>query len=109
MDHFLTDSVAVVALGNILKNDNNLPLMSLSETELEIIFTGMDRTDYTSMGYPRYKDLEMIKKQVLNLKIRNGNKTLTEMSVSSTEEKFPPNTYYRYKFEAPHCSIDMRS
>lgn len=72
--------------------------MSLTQTELDLIVSAMDKSDYSSMGYPRYREFEPIKKKVLSDKEKNSNKTLIAIRIVRILESDPPQRIYAYDY-----------
>lgn len=72
----------------------------LSEDELSIITTKMDKNDYRKYGnYPRYLDLERICKEVINMKKKYPKWTLSELSRGGQYDTLPPHTFYKYEYK----------
>ena len=67
--------------------------------ELEIIFKGIDKTDFSSLGVARWKDLEEIINNIYNNKSLNKNNILKRVYLFQQLELWPPINYYRYEFE----------
>jgi chromosome segregation ATPase len=71
----------------------------LSEKEVAVITTKMDRTDYRAYGdYPRWIDLERIIKEVIEVKNYYAEWKLTKISKRSKSDTVPPETLYIYEF-----------
>jgi hypothetical protein len=71
----------------------------LSERELTVITTKMDKTDYRYYGeYPRWLDLERIIKEVIFIKKCYPKWILTNLSRKGKTEIIPPKTFYIYEF-----------
>ena len=69
--------------------------------EMKAIYDGMDRSDYSQYSeiYPRYKDLESIKKEILKLKAERGDgATVFCVEMGLQKEMYPPITDYIYYF-----------
>ena len=81
----------------------------LSEDELSVITTKMDRTDYRKYGkYPRYLDLERICKEVINIKKKYPKWTLTSLARGGKYDTLPPHTFYRYEYKDEHgCNFNL--
>ena len=81
----------------------------LSEDELSVITTKMDRTDYRKYGkYPRYLDLERICKEVINIKKKYPKWTLTSLARGGQYDTLPPHTFYRYEYKDEHgCNFNL--
>lgn len=76
---------------------------SLSEEELSIITTKMDKTDYRKYGeYPRYLDLERICNEVIDMKKKYPNWTLTNLANGGQYDTMPPQTFYKYEYKDEH-------
>lgn len=72
----------------------------LSEDELSIITTKMDKTDYRKHGnYPRYLDLERICEEVINMKKKYPKWTLSYLSRAGQYDTLPPHTFYKYEYK----------
>ena len=71
----------------------------VTHRDLEIIFDGIDKTDYTYMGVSRWMYLEYILDKLINRKIQNPNLQLTKISIISTHEMFPPHIKYYLVFK----------
>lgn len=72
----------------------------LSQDELFIITTKMNRTDYRKYGnYPRYLDLERLCKNVINIKKLYPKWTLTSLAIGSQYDTLPTHTFYRYEYK----------
>ena len=84
-------------IGEDIRNIDGFEL--LSEDELSIITTKMDKTDYRKYGsYPRYLDLERICKEVIEMKKRYPNWILMDLEKSGQTNTIPPQSCYYYKF-----------
>lgn len=81
----------------------------LSEDELSIISTKMDKTDYRKYGnYPRYLDLERICKEVINIKKKYPKWTLTSLARGGQYDTLPPHTFYRYEYKDEYgCHFNL--
>jgi hypothetical protein len=66
--------------------------------ELEIIFKGIDKSDFSSSGVSRWRDLEKIINSVYLNKKHNNNK-LKRIYIYKQLELWPPINYYCYEFE----------
>lgn len=69
--------------------------------EMKAIYDGMDRFDYSKRFeiYPRYKDLDGIKREILKLKAeRNDGERVFRVEIGMEKEMFPPITEYIYYF-----------
>ena len=69
--------------------------------EMKAIYDGMDRSDYSQYFeiYPRYNDLDSIKKEILKLKAeRNDGATVFCVEMGMQKESYPPITEYIYYF-----------
>lgn len=72
----------------------------LSEDELSIITTNMDRTDYRKHGnYPRFYDFERICKEVINKKKKYPRWTLSSLSRGGQYDTLPPQIFYKYEYK----------
>lgn len=77
----------------------------LSEDELSIITTNMDRTDYRNHGVPiRFYDLERICREVINMKKKYPKWTLTSLARGGQYDTLPPHTFYRYEYKDEYGS-----
>ena len=73
---------------------------TLSENELLIISTKMDRTDYRKYGeYPRWLDLRKIVETVIDMKQRYPKWILSNLSRGGQLDTLPPETFYTYEFK----------
>lgn len=81
----------------------------LSEDELLIITTNMDRTDYRKHGnYPRYLDLDRICKEVIDMKKKYPKWILTSLARGGQNYILPPHTFYRYQYKDEHgCHFNL--
>lgn len=72
----------------------------LSEDELSIITTNMDRTDYRKHGVGiRFYDLDRICREVINIKQKYPKWTLTSLARGGQYDTLPPHTFYRYEYK----------
>ena len=72
----------------------------LSNDELSIITTNMDKTDYRKHGVPiRFYDLERICREVINMKKKYPKWTLTSLARGGRYDTLPPHTFYRYEYK----------
>lgn len=91
-------------IGECIKNIDGFEL--LSEDELSIITTKMDKTDYRKYGnYPRYLDLERICKEVIEMKKKYPKWTLTNLASGGQYDSLPPQTFYRYEYQDEYGNI----
>lgn len=81
----------------------------LSEDELSIISSKMDKTDYRKYGnYPRYLDLERICGEVINMKKKYPKWTLSELSRRGQYDTLPPTTFYKYEYKDEYgCHFNL--
>lgn len=81
----------------------------LSEDELSVITTNMDRTDYRKHGVPiRFYDLERICKEVINIKKKYPKWTLTSLARGGQYDTLPPHTFYRYEYKDEYgCHFNL--
>ena len=71
----------------------------ISESELEVIFNCIDKTDYSVMAQPRWLDLDNIIDKIINVKRKHMNMILTKISIKNIHETFPPINDYIYSYE----------
>lgn len=84
-------------IGENIKNIEGFTL--LSDDELSIITTKMDRTDYRNNGqYPRFLDLERICKKVIDMKKRYPKWSLIDLNRGGQYDTLPPHTFYKYEY-----------
>ena len=77
----------------------------LSEDELSVITTKMDRTDYRKYGkYPRYLDLERICKEVIDKKKKYPKWKFTSLARRGQYDTLPPHTFYSYEYKDEYGS-----
>jgi hypothetical protein len=77
----------------------------ITKEEADIIFYGMDKTDYseyTSRKIPRFMDLEKIQNKIKNIKEINSGWKLIKLSIGSSQDSIPPCNSYIYVFEDTH-------
>jgi hypothetical protein len=63
--------------------------------EIYAIYNGMDISDYTHMGAPRYLDLQSLLNQIYSIKEENPNKKLKKVTIIRILESFPPRNIYK--------------
>lgn len=91
-------------IGEDIRNIDGFEL--LSEDELSIITTKMDKTDYRKYGdYPRYLDLERICKEVIKMKKRYPKWKLLHLASGGQYDSMPPQTFYRYEYQDEYNNI----
>ena len=72
----------------------------LTEDEIVIITSKMNRTDYRKNGnYPRFIDLERICKEVIEIKKRYTQWKLSKMGQKGQYDTFPPHVFYMYEYK----------
>lgn len=71
----------------------------ISQDELEMIFQGMDRTDFTQAGVSRWRDLDKIVHTVFSKKKYSPNYKLKKIVLVEQQEIWPPINYYHYDFK----------
>lgn len=75
---------------------------TLIEQELLAISKGMDKTDYRKYGdFPRWKDVEEITKEVIEVKKLYPGWILQRVAAGGTYDTMPPQTFYRYTYKTP--------
>ena len=74
----------------------------LSEHELIIISTKMDRQDYRQYKRPRWIDLEMICKSVIEMKKRYPTWQLLNLCKEGQYDTMPPGNFYKYEYKDEH-------
>ena len=80
----------------------------LSEPELTIISTKMDREDYRQHGRPRWMDVEMICKSVIEMKKRYPTWQLQNLSKAGQYDTLPPGNFYKYEYKDEYdCYFDI--
>ena len=80
----------------------------LSEPELTIISTKMDREDYRQYGRPRWMDVEMICKSVIEMKKRYPTWQLQNLSKAGQYDTLPPGNFYKYEYKDEYdCHFDI--
>lgn len=72
----------------------------LTEEEISIIFSKMEKRDYRKYGrYPRYLDLEKICNEVINMKKRYPKWILTDLRKVFQYDTLPPQSEYQYGYK----------
>jgi hypothetical protein len=78
----------------------------LSEREIAVITTKMDKTDYRHYGkYPRWLDLERIIKEIIDIKKRYPAWTLKKMAKEGEDYAIPPKNVYIYEFTDEYNTV----
>ena len=85
----------------------------LSDEEIKLIISKMDKTDYRKHGdYPRYIDLERICKDVIHTKKLDPQHpawTLTNVEIcEKKEDTIPPRTTYKYVYTRIMYTPDIK-
>jgi hypothetical protein len=72
----------------------------ISKDELLEIAKGIDKTDYTSHGKPRWMDLESLTKKVIVIKTKYSNWRLTKLYKTKLGQPnlMPPNNIYEFSY-----------
>ena len=72
----------------------------LTEDEIVIITSKMNRTDYRKNGnYPRFIDLDRICKEVIEIKKRYPQWKLSKMGQKGQYDTLPPHVFYMYEYK----------
>jgi hypothetical protein len=71
---------------------------NISYDEINIIFQGIDKTDFTYCGVSRWRDLDEIISIVYNSKENDSSKKLKKVLLVRQIELWPPINYYHYEF-----------
>lgn len=72
----------------------------LSEDEMIIITSKMDKTDYRKYGVlVRFIDLERICKEVIEIKKTYPKWTLTNLESGTQQDTMPPDIFYKYEYK----------
>jgi len=72
----------------------------LSEDEMIIITSKMDKTDYRKYGVQvRFIDLERICKEVIEIKKSYPKWTLTNLESGTQQDTMPPHIFYKYEYK----------
>jgi hypothetical protein len=83
----------------IIYHKNNISDFNIlfSNSELEVIYNNIDKTDYSVMARPRWLDLNDILDKIINVKRKHQYMTLNKISIKTIHETFPPiNDYVFY-------------
>lgn len=85
----------------IFEGDLNLKRYedSLDEDEIDIIFFGINKSNYTSFGYTRYRDFNKVANDAIKQKNTNGNKKVKSVKLDIVLESMPPINEYSIEFE----------
>jgi hypothetical protein len=86
---------------NMVDDISSLPGFELiSKDELLIIAKGIDKTDYTSHGKPRWMDLESVTKKVIVIKTQYPTWKLTNLYKTKLGQPnlTPPNNIYEFSY-----------
>lgn len=75
------------------------PEKQLSDQELSVIYTGMDKTDYTKYGKPRFLDIENIITKTNKIKKQYPRWTLISVKKTLSLDTLPPSNSYSYTFK----------
>ncbi len=67
--------------------------------ELEIIFEGIEKTDFTYCCENRWRDLEMIIDNIIERKKKYKDCKLKKIVLASCHEKWPPVNNYVYHYD----------
>ena len=70
----------------------------ISHYELEAIFKGIDKTDFSSCGVSRWNDLDKIVCTICSKKKYFSEYKLKKIILIHQEETWPPVNYYHYEF-----------
>ena len=86
----LIDLVKKIDANNLLSND-----------EIQIIYQGMDKTDYSDVGITSWLDVDKLVNRIITIKNKYPfmNFTLFNVKLSSSEDRYPPNNYYSLTFK----------
>ena len=76
--------------------------VTLSQSELVAISNGMDKTDYRQYGkYPRWIDLEILVKGVIEFKKQYPGWILEEVNKTAQYDTLPPKSFYKFTYNTP--------
>ena len=102
-------------LENIIESETMLSSVTnfegidtLSQDELTIICSNMDKTNYNKCArsyennYPRWYDLEGIVKEVIEFKKLYPGWTLDGLQISGKYDTMPPQNFYKYTYKTPY-------
>jgi hypothetical protein len=72
----------------------------LSDDEINKIYQGMDKSDYSDCGVKDWLDVEKLVNQAIKIKnkYRSMNFILDNVKISLSEDRYPPNNYYNLRF-----------
>jgi hypothetical protein len=93
-NEFITSEDLEKYKNNNLENYTNY----VTHRDLELIFDGIDKTDYTTMGCLRWKDLSHLLDKLINRKIENPLLKLEKVKIIRILETFPPQNQYYLSF-----------
>lgn len=85
----------------IFEGDLNLKKYegTLDEDEIDIIFFGIEKSDYTSFGRTRYRDFSKVANNAVKQKNTNGNRKIKSIKLDMVLESLPPINEYSIVFE----------
>ena len=105
----LADILLTENMGNSISPINGFEL--LTQSELAIIFKGMDKADYRKYGnYPRFIDMEQIVKTLIKTKKKYSGWVLYNLNKKGQIDIMPPDNFYEYTFITPdnvYSSMDL--
>jgi chromosome segregation ATPase len=74
---------------------------TLTQDELIVISTNMDRRDYTAHVKRRWIDLSRLVKEVIELKKQYPGWILNNINLGGCYETMPPQNFYKFTFKTP--------
>lgn len=105
----LEDILLTENIENSISSINGFEL--LTQSELAIIYKGMDKTDYRKYGnYPRFIDMEKIIKTLIKTKKKYSGWVLYNLNKRGQIDIMPPDNFYEYTFITPdnvYFSMDL--
>jgi hypothetical protein len=84
---------------NLMKNKHSDFDKFFSMDELQIIFEGIEKTDFTSCGETRWRDLEMIIDNIIERKKKYKECKIKKLVLASSHERWPPINNYVYHYD----------
>lgn len=84
----------------IFEGDLNLEKYNglLNDEEIDIIFNGVSKSDYTSYGHSRYGDFGEVANDAVKQKETNGDKKVKSVKLTMSLESMPPINRYSIEF-----------
>ena len=74
----------------------------LSLEEFQVIFDGIEKTDYRQYGLTRWRDLETIIDNIMKRKRQHKICKLKKIVLGYSLERFPPINNYLYHYDINH-------